>query len=395
MTATTYRPFHSDEAELFVQNDARAFNVDPEVIRSLMQTFAHCRGLFAGAQLLAQLELLPLRLQTGAGEVRCGGFAAVASPVEARRRGHVAALLRHACDELQSQGVALAMLYPFQQSFYDRYGWATCMERRIMRGSPDLFQHFTRLPGDWVPVGPDAIPELQQIYAGALRGRFGVLLRDEAWWRRKVLHNWENKARSAYVWRDEQGQGRAYMIYEISAGERPARKLTCREVVALDPTARSQIFVFMADHGTQCGEVVFRTPADAPVNLLLRDPLRVEVEPYFMLRLLDVATALSQFPYPVQVEGRLSIALSDDWLDHNQATFELEVSEGRGVCRRLPPGHAADLACNVRTLTAIYTRYLRARTAAAFGLLDVDNRPALNLLDRLFSGLAPFSSDMF
>src|SRR5690606_25339232 len=126
----------------------------------------------------------------------------------------------------------------------------------------------------------------------------------------------------------------------------------------------------------------------------LPDPLECRMEPGYMLRLLDVPAALEALSYPRDAQGRLTIAVADDWTEHNQGVFELEVAEGRAACRRAD-GAEADLACDVRQLAQIYSRHLRPRTAAAFGLLTVSSRPALALLDRLFSGPAPFTSDWF
>jgi predicted acetyltransferase len=114
-----------------------------------------------------------------------------------------------------------------------------------------------------------------------------------------------------------------------------------------------------------------------------------------MLRLLDVAAALGAYRFPSDCAGQLTLAVSDGWLADNQGVFELDVAGGVAACRRLPDGAAADLACDVRVLTQLYTRYLRPRSAAAFGLLEARDRAVLALAERLFAGLAPFSSDHF
>lgn len=395
MTQIVYRSLPAADLERFIQVETHAFNANPDRVRLTPELLDQLRGLYVAGELVAQLQLLPLRVMTGAGDLPCGGLSSVATPPEQRRRGYTATLLRHTCAELSDSGVMLAMLHPFKRAFYQRYGWATFMERRVYHGAPEQFAHFRRAEGGFVPVGPEAIPELQQIYAGSLRGRFGPVLRDDAWWRRNVLRSWSGETHVAFVWRDAGGAGRAYLIYHLSPWAGSARTLTCREMVALDPTARAQLFNFLADHDSQCSEVVFRAPADAPVNLLMREPLRCEVEPHFMLRLIDAGAALAAFPYPADVAGRLSISIADDWLTTNQGVFALEVGGGQARCTRLPAGSPADLACDVRVLTQIYARYVRPRTAAAFGLLTVHDRAALALADRLFAGLAPFSSDFF
>ncbi|MCU0493626.1 MAG: GNAT family N-acetyltransferase [Chloroflexaceae bacterium] len=393
-----YRSLTEADIDAFLHLDAQAFDVSPDRGKVTPEFLAQLRGLFVDGQHVAQLQLFPLQLMTGVGNkaIACGGIGSVAVPPQHRRRGYTAALLRHVCAEMQGSGTPLCLLFPFKASFYHRYGWAAALERRTYRGSPALFAHFPKLPGSFVEVGRESIAELNQIYMGAMRGRFGPLLRDEAWWQTEVLAGWNKNDRYyAFIWRDTGGRGRAYTIYRFGPGDQAQRQLLCREMVALDPEARSQLFAFLSDHDSQCAEVVFRAPADAPVNLLMADPLGCTIEPYGMLRLVDVAGALASFPPPVELSGRCTIAITDDWLAHNQATFALELADGHIHVQRLAEGSPAELRCDVRVLAQLYTRLLRPRTAAAFGLLHVENRPALALLDRLFTGLAPFHSDYF
>lgn len=349
------------------------------------------RGLYESGRLVTCFEIYPLQMMTGGGTIACGGIGGLATPPEDRRRGYTGATLRHVVDELRSQGTALCLLGPFKESFYRRYGWASCMERRFYSGSPELFSSFQLGPGQFVRVGPEATPELETIYNGALRGRFGPLVRNQYWWNNSI---WQRESNHTYLWRDETGVARAYLSYRFENSPE-GKIMRCNEIIALDPVARAQLFAFLYNHDSQCVEISFGAPADAPVNLLLPDPLKCEVQLSFMLRLLDIEQALTARPYPSGSTGRLTIAVTDDWLSHNQGVFALEVADGKAHCSRLADDHKADLACDVRVLTQCYTRYLKPRTAAAFGMLEVRQRPALALLDTLCSGLAPYCLDEF
>ncbi len=393
----TYRPLTEQDLEQFAALEQYAFPANyAGYVSSEVHTnrLARLRGLFSGDTLAAQLEVIPLRIQAGAGEIPAAGIGAVASAPALRRRGHVALLLRHLADELRAQGVPLAILYPFKPSFYRRYGWAIFFERRMYSGPPERFASFPAAPGAWQPGGDEHIAEFDRIYRGALRGRFGPIVRDTAWWRDRVLHTSHKRPHNAYIWRDAQGQGRAYLIYHLP-GDGDQRRMEFRELVALDPTARAQLFHFIAGHQNQVQRVRFRAPADAPVNLLFPDPLECSVEPDFMLRLLDVPAALEAYPFPPGVSGRLTLAVTDTWIAENHTVFALEFVAGRCEVTRLPPDAPADLRCEVTTLAQIYSRYLRPRTAAAFGVLEASGREALDLAERAFAGLAPFSSDFF
>lgn len=394
---TTYRPLVEADSATCLALEAYAFQVNPDRSGMGPDRLARFRGLFAGDELLAQLELLPLRVRTGFGEMAATGVGSVASAPATRRRGHVAALMAHTVAELRASGVALCILFPFKRSFYGRYGWATFFERRLYSGPPAHFAHFKPGPGSF---GPPTIAELDRIYGEALRGRFGLMVRDQAWWEQNVLtdpFDQGHRPVHAFVWRDEEGRGRSYLIFRLVPDEasRGERRLEAREMVALDPVARAQLFAFIAGHQDQVGTVRFYAPADAPVNLLFPDYLECRVEPHFMLRILDVPTAIEGYSFPRELAGRLTLSVTDEWLPANRGSYALEFAGGSCSVTRLPDGAAAGLSCDVSVLAQLYSRYLRPRTAAAFGLLAAPDREALALAEAAFAGLAPFCSDFF
>jgi predicted acetyltransferase len=363
-------------------------------LRSPVRT-TDLRGYYVDGQLVAQMEIHPFQVMTGRGTLGCGGLAAVATPPQHRRQGYVAQMLRAGCDEMRERGAPLIMLGPFKESFYGRYGWATFGERRVYTGSPEKFAPFRRRHGQFTPAGTEQIGELDAIYKEALRGRFGPLARTEARWKMNVLTNeyWQQR-HHAFIWRDETGKGRAYLVYRVrEKGEKQV--LGCRDIVALDPEARAQLFSFLASHQDQVDEISFAAPTDAPVQLLFPDPLECTVEQSYMLRLLDLPVVLEAYPFPRDVRGRLTISVSDDWLPQNRGVFALEVSGGAAQVTRLPDDAEAGIRCDQRVLVQLISRYVRPRTAAAFGLLEAPDRDALALADQLFAGLAPFLSDWF
>lgn len=390
-----YRALTTAEIERSIALERYAFSATPDRADYDSARLAAQRGLFVGDTLAAQLQLIPLTVRTGLGTATATGIGGVASAPETRRRGHVAALMRHAAEELRAAGVPLAILYPFKVSFYARQGFATFFERRVYQGPPTSFAAFQLRGGTFAPAGPADIPELDRLYAAALRGRFGTVVRDESWWRRRVFADvYERRTRHVYLWRDDQGRARSYLVFSLDR-DRDSARLRCTEIAALDPEARAQLFAFFAGHQDQIDSVRFPAPADAPVNLLLPDPVACTVEPHFMLRLLDVPAALAAHTFPPDVAGRLTLAVRDAWLPANQGVYELELADRRCAARRLPDDAPADLACDVTTLAQIYSRYLRPRIAAAFGVLEAADRQALDLADQAFAGLAPFSSDFF
>jgi predicted acetyltransferase len=394
-----YRAVAPDD-EQFAFNAALAYNLPLNEAQRGQQPLSSeaRRGLYHNGRLVTQCVIHPLRVaRGGGGTIPAGGIGAVATPPEARRRGYAARLLREMCDELRAQGTPLCILSAFRESFYRRYGWATFYEARRFSGAPALFAAFrAQRAGAWVrrDDNESAVAELDAIYRGALRGRFGPLERTTTWWQTRVLRSGDGSPRWVYVWRDAAGHGRSYAIVSVEHGGQGC-VLQCQEAVALDPQARAQIFAFFSAFEDQCVDVVFNAPADAPVQALMPDPLQCTMMPGLMLRIVDVALALEAHAFPRDVAGRLTLRTTDDWLDHNNGVFALDVEGGGVRVKRLDAGTDADMRCDVRTLAQIFSRYLRPRTAAAFGLLDAHSRPALAIIERMFAGLAPYASDRF
>ncbi|WP_322510468.1 GNAT family N-acetyltransferase, partial [Chloroflexus sp.] len=367
----TYRPLTPTDFEQFWALDSYAFARQYHRGRYTPEVIAQLRGLFINGEHVAQLQIMPFQMQAGNGELPVGAIGSVATWPQYRRRGYAALLLRHACAELRERGAVLALLHPFRHDFYHRLGWALAGERRLVQPTPAHLHTFQPAAGAYIPAGPAHIAELDAIYRGALRGRYGPLVRPPEWWQFDVLQTWEGEPYHAFIWRDEQGKGRSYLIYRLERSNNGDR-LVCRDIVALDPLARAQLFVFIARHADQIVAAELPTPIDAPLNALLPAPAPATIVPLFMQRVLDAQRLLHLYPF-APATGRLTIQIADDWLPDNAGRYYIEWSDGQATTPRLGPGEA-DLACTSATLGQLLSRYLRARTAAAFGLLTVSDR---------------------
>lgn len=265
------------------------------------------------------------------------------------------------------------------------------MEQRIYSGEIAELSHFRMGEGRFLPIIQEHIPELAAIAHEALAGRWGVVMRGPEQWQ-GLLPDPKLK-RHGVIWQDSAGKARGYLSYSMEDRPHAGRNLVCHELQASDPEALRQLLAFLANHDSQVSQIQLMVPSDLPLNLLMRDPLQSEVKTWQMLRLLDVARALSEYGSPAELSGSCVIRVHDDWLEHNHGSFKLETSDGKLSCQ--PSDQAADLELDVRLLAQLISRYVNPRQAAALGLCSVHNRAALSFLDALFSGPAPFNNDFF
>ena len=391
-----YIPFSQPQHDLFARYDAEAFGESFEELRKWLadDKEVQLRGLFDGDEPVAQLCFYRFDMSDGRGSLPCAAIGAVSCRPAQRRRGYVAELIRKLCDELRQEGIPLSALNPFKMSFYRQFGWATFVEHRAVKAGMEAFEAFRKpITGRFEPAGKEQIDVLQEIYLNALRGRFGPIVRSQHRWESNTLHS-NQATRYAYIWRDDSGQARAYCIYSIEKRDNK-QTMVCREAVALDPQARAQLFSFMASQDSLVERVQFQAPAEAPLSAILGGSLEFLVRPHTMLRLVDCQAALAGYHYPRSCTGRVTLAITDRWLIDNSGVYALELHEGHATVTRLPADTQADLSCDIAVLAQLYSRLLRPRIAASFGLIDVHNRSALTLLDAMFEGLAPFISDYF
>jgi predicted acetyltransferase len=389
---TRFRPLLDAEFDDYYALDAYCFPEQYHRDRYDQRMIAELRRLEIDGRAVAQLQIMPFELESGRSILQVGAIGGLGVAAEARNRGHADTLLRAACAEMVERGMALTLLHAFSFPFYFRKGWAISGERRIVSAAPQQLRGVGTPGGAFYPAGPDDIAELDRIYRAALRGRYGPLRRDEWWWRNDVLRRWDGNPYHARIWRDDAGNSRAYLIYRFDyGGEKP--KMVCRDIVALDAVARAQLFLFMADHFAQVEVVEFPTPIDAPLNAFLPDPPAAAVKPAFLQRVLSVEALFAQYAVPADVQGTLTIAVSDDWWPAVAGSYRVEFAAGR--CHAQRSDAAADLHCTSGVLSQLLSRFVRPRSAQAFGMLTVTNRAALALLESATAGLPPFCSDYF
>jgi predicted acetyltransferase len=110
----------------------------------------------------------------------------------------------------------------------------------------------------------------------------------------------------------------------------------------------------------------------------------------WMLRLLDVVGALEGRGYP-PVSEEFVLSVEDGLFPENHGPWRV-VAEGGAVSveRASEAGRARPIS--IGTLSSLYSGFLSARDAVAFGLADEATAPGLA---RLFGGPAPWMYDFF
>ncbi|MFC7175968.1 GNAT family N-acetyltransferase [Halosegnis marinus] len=399
---TEFRPLPDDEAgdELFADYVQYAFAPDrgPEVdldddrpdpprIR---------RGLYPadGDEPLTLCSSYPFETRLRGATLPMGGVSTVATPPEHRRKGYVGEMLRELCREYRDTGTPLSALWPFKHPFYAQFGWATTSRYLAWSCEPSALRSAAATGGTWERVDPDAWADLDAVHRAATEDRPLSLDRSEAWWRERQLRGWDSDP-YVYLWRDDDGEPRAYVAYRIE-GDWGDRTFEARaNHAAADREAFRHLLGFLADHDSQVGTVRFRTAVDCPLHDMVADPaeLDCELNPGPMARLVDVPATLDALDYPT--DSSLALGLVDPLLDEVTGTYDLAVAGGRATVERTaadPDG--ADATLGIGPFSQLVVGYRSAADLAVGGELDADDGTVAQL-DALFPATTPYLQEGF
>ncbi|ELZ29505.1 hypothetical protein C475_02613 [Halosimplex carlsbadense 2-9-1] len=370
--------FHPEEGP-------RTYDDEPERI-------ADRYGAFVGDNLVSICGHYDFRANLRGEWVPLAGLAAVATPPEHRREGHVAALVEDALDRWRGE-YPLAALWPFSRSYYEQFGWATANTATTYTCPPEQLA-FARgaAQGRARPVEPDEWRALQSVHETAAEATtLALKRRSETWWRERVLSEGGDDRPWAYVW-ERDGQPRGYLVYTFEDdgegfGE---RRLAVDDMAAVDHEARLGLLGFLADHDSQTTDIRFESDDRTDLLDLVDDPDAVgcEVETGPMVRVVDVVDALEACPYPETASADLTVRVTDERAEWNDGRFRLTVEEGTGECERVAVADgdstSADATLDAGTLSQLVVGYHDAAAARRVGDLSVVEESVAETLTALF-----------
>ena len=166
------------------------------------------------------------------------------------------------------------------------------------------------------------------------------------------------------------------------------------ELMADDPAISAALWRLVGSSGTQAPHVIVVGPPDDPVYLQLpiADPVAVQSEISWMVRLIDVAGAIAARGYRRSAGARVDLQIADPDAPWNAGRWVLEASEGAAS---LKPGGDGTVETSIGGLSSLWAGYAPARRLAAAGLLRTSDPVALDDLDDIFAGPSPALLDFY
>ena len=377
---------NSQELEQFGKIDCQCFAFElsewqPYLNRVGRENF---RLITQADRAIAGLAIYPLDQWFGGQAVSMAGIASVAVAPEYRGQGIANQLLKQTVQELQEQQVAISTLYPATQIPYRKVGYeqggSLCKwklptrsiqlkERNLAMSPLDVLEHHL----------------LADIYSQQAQLNNGNLARNEAIWK-TVLERPEKATLYAYLI-GSTTQPEGYIIFT-----QEQEQILIRDWALLTPLAAKRLWTFLGDHRSQIKEITWWGSPINPFLLFLPEQTATMImQTIWMLRIIDLPTALMQRGYPPGLEAKLHLDIQDDLLPANNGKFCLQVSQGKGVIER---GGNGEFQVNIRHLASLYTGFLSPLQLKQLNYLQT-TPAALATASLIFSGDRPWMADFF
>jgi predicted acetyltransferase len=346
--------------------------------RERLYAFGEERGMFDGEQLRVVCSHIPFTVRVRGSWLPFGGVTAVASPPENRRNGLVGELMAGSLAEYRDREWPLAGLYPFDEGFYERYGWRTgCRHQQVTVDVEALSFAQDATAGSFRRVQPEEAAELlDDTFAAHLDGYELATDRSHEWWRDRVFQTWQSTL-YGYAW-ERDGDVRGYLVYEVDDDT-----LQTYEVGFVDHEAYLNLLRFCHDHDSQVDEVELHGPDHGRMlDVADRHAAELEVTPSAMVRIVDVQAALEAIDYEGVDDAEVRLAVADDLAPWNEATFAVTVADGAASVAETDAEPAATV--DVGTLSQLYVGYHAVEEARRLGRLSVAEESAADTLRELF-----------
>ena len=313
-------------------------------------------GLFRGEQLLSTLTAHAFEVNFDGNICEMCGIGGVMSDPTTRRTGGVTRVLHHEFTAMRERGQVFSHLYPFQTSFYRKFGYEHC-----------AFSVKWTIPIQFLPTGncgsiqffentPLQQQDVRQVYAGfAARYNLAVDRSDTRWEDFFNAHAPYASGIYAYLHYGASGPD-AFLAYRMRSPDEASTTLTVVDLYFTTAEALRQMLIFLGQFRAYASEVILSLPQDVDISNWLTElcsaydkcNVRREIIHRGASRVVDVEKALYLARY--LGAGAANIRVLDRDCPWNDKTFHVEFDE---TCRSVTEAEDWDIRLNIADFTSL------------------------------------------
>ncbi len=346
------------------------------------------RIIHQAGQIVGGLAIISMGQWFGGVSVPMAGIGGVGIAPEYRGTGAAITMMQHTLKELYAKGVPISVLYPATQRLYRKAGYEQAGISCVWEVPTQSIQ-IKEQPLPVLPVSPINIEVFYDLYQKQAKLTNGYLDRNQFIWER-VTEKVEKERPYAYlIGTADQPQG--YIIFN-QYRKKDYSFIGVRDWVVLTTAAVQTFWSFMAKQRSQIDKVRWKGSAIDSLSLLLPEQeANVKTMSRWMLRVVNVVTALEKRGYPPGVQAELHLEIRDDLLGENNGKFILSVANGRG---EITSGGKGELQLDIKGLAPLYTGLFTPQQLQLAGKLAA-TETALLAATQIFAGASPWMPDFF
>ena len=173
-------------------------------------------------------------------------------------------------------------------------------------------------------------------------------------------------------------------------------ELDVSDMAFLTARAGQRLLGFLADFSTTTKEITLSGPPLHPaLSLMTSHHHTIAKSEIWMLRITDLARALTERGYSRHVKATVQLNIHDPIVRENDGTWTLHVEHGRAEAKKEAAMFPA-VTCGIGALAAMYSGFYTASQAAAAGLGRGRVWRWLEAADAIFGGFGtPWMTDFF
>lgn len=345
----------------------------------------HLRAVRRRGRVVAGLGIIKMDQWFGGARVPTAAITAVGVAPEQRGRGVGGRLMRGLLAELHADGLPISVLYPSTLSFYRSVGY----ERAGSRITYELpLTAITRRTSalEIEPIKPGNFSALVPLYDKFARRTTGMFERVPLLWHAICAPGFVEV--NSYLITDA-GVPQGYLVLSQGGRHEPLR---IRDLVLLNRAAGQRALNFLTDYRIFVDQVVWvGSPGDRLIALLPEQRYKMIDGFDWVLRIIDVRSALTSRGYQPSLRAELHLDVNDDLFEHNNGRWLVAIADGQAEVR---PGGDGRIRLGIRDLAGLYSGHLKPVTLQFSGALSGPDED-LALLELVFSGPAPRLTDPF
>jgi predicted acetyltransferase len=383
MASIVVRPVQAEDLDGYFDVRSLTYN-NGDPVPEDRRHFKNSRGYAAllDGEVTGVFNILDLTCTRGPATLACGGVAGVAVYPHRRKSGVGSAMMTWLVRHLREEGVPMANLYAFRETFYRRFGYEVagkrlkivCPSGRIPKTSHGLpIRRLT--PDDWQLIDP--------CYSAFAHARSGLSLRTEKLWQRVLA---ENRPLTVYAAGDPV---EAYAVVSHNWSFWSTDHLS--DVAWSTEEGYRALFEVFSGLSINKTALTWFEPSDSPFYAQYLDQgIEAAVDRPVMYRVCDVPAALRTLR--PEESGEFTVRVRDDVIPENEGPWRVAFRPGEVVVEKCED---ADIALDIRPFAQAFLGEPSLRDLARIGRVSVTHPDALRAAERLLPALPVTCADFF